>query len=60
MNGKVKEYLQFLLLMSIMYQGCETMESYCVKFTILYTRAHEANYHFDRAKLGKIACPLAD
>ena len=38
MNGNVKESLQFLLLMSIMYQGFEKMESYCVKLIILYTR----------------------
>ena len=38
MNGNVKESLQFLLLMSIMYQGFEKMKSYCVKLIILYTR----------------------
>ena len=50
MNGNVKESLQFLLLMSIMYQGCEVMESYCVK-SFVHTRRIVI-------LTGNIACPL--
>ena len=48
MNGNEKESLQFLLLMSNMYQGCEMME---VTVLSLLSCTHEANCHFDGAMM---------
>ena len=55
-----KKSLKFLLLMSIMYQGCEVNHVSGMKVTVLSLLScpHEANCHFDRAKLGNVACPL--
>ena len=43
MNENVKESLQFLSLVSIMYQGCETMDSYCAEFTTLSAQSFLSN-----------------
>ena len=52
MNGNVKESSQFLLLISVMYQGYEMMNSYCVNFIMLV--------HTRRIVIliDNIACPL--